>query len=255
MGLFDRFKKSDDSSPKNVTTIRGDGYTVKITTSGTPYAAPIFKVPAEGPTPFRDTDGVTAFYEAPAIAPDEMRLQSSSAPGGVVGGTERHQDLLGSLPPSLGWYFVELLNVGDVVEARMNGQTIGSLSPKSSQKYRRLIERAHADGKRLTSVAILELAAKGWKVTLRASPIEEGQTNVGVLDIAISDNMVLRHRSKTVHYVKEKLANGDWQTTCNTVVPSGEGESIGSTSVGRVYMSNLELAPWFNQCDKCRPPS
>ena len=234
MGFLDRFKKGSDPDPTE------------------PAVAAVH-------ASYEREDRTLPGHLPPKAWADEMRLRYSTIPTAVAG-EETHQDVLSAIQPSVNPYVVDLVLAGDQVEVRIGGQLVGALTPRMSDRYRRLGKRADTAGKRLTAAALLEYSDKKWQVVLRCLPIEEGQHSIRDLDIEVTDEggTVLNRLSMKIHRVDQRLPDGGWWTMCRTRIAPADGDSLGTTNpyIGHVILATGTLTgaendPAVRSCATC----
>jgi hypothetical protein len=148
---------------------------------------------------------------------------------------------------------------GPVLEVKVDGRTVGFLTPAMSERYMPFAQSAARDGRALMVKAWVTdgtgNVGRDVEITLNAMPRWQDQENIAGLNLQTMPDFVLLRRTGRAHVVESEIADGGWITACDAQVTVADGELILRTKpyVGRVRAdgSLFHDSPWW--CLRCVP--
>lgn len=206
----------------------------------------------------------------PGPKADEIRLRGSTTVS--VSDEEHYQAALVAatrgqdLSRFTAWVLADLVEVpenphakkpgGAVVQVRVDDAPVGHLTPAMSERFRRVVQRAQAEGKRLTCGASIFQGAKAGapilEIRLSACPHAHDELHVTDPFFEIVPNLVMNRKTRKTHFVASVGADGSVRTRCGNVVKPAEVIMFASTKpdVGQVDPTTRELVG-LDLCVKC----
>jgi len=146
---------------------------------------------------------------------------------------------------------------GPVLEVKVDGETVGFLTPGMTERFHRCAEIATTKGGTLAATAVVSrgsgASGRDVEITLDAIPRLIDQRSIIGLDVQTSPEYVVT-RDGLAHSVKSEVASG-WLVECGLPVVTTAGDLILRTSpwVGRVHVDGSIVEGWPVWCGECRP--
>jgi hypothetical protein len=210
---------------------------------------------------------------APEPGPDEVRL----AGGGTVSvsNEEHYQTLLQAatggrevasspFPVVVDLVIADAGNpwvkssTGPIVEVRLGGDTVGFLTKAMTERYRRFVDEAGREGKRLTTGAWLARGVRGGQaiveISLDAVPRRADRDTIEGLDVEVTPELIVDGPRRIVHRLGGERPDGSHETLCGLTLRADAQNLIGTTKpwVGRVEMGSGRIYDGrLEHCERC----
>lgn len=146
---------------------------------------------------------------------------------------------------------------GRVIEVKVNGDTVGFLTPAMTERFGRFADAAALQGRVLTAKACVAsgtgASGRDVEITLLAVPRPADQRSIVGLDVQTRPDYVVTNRG-FAHVIKSEVTSG-WLVECGEPIAMAAAELILTTTpwVGRVRADGSIVDGWPAWCESCRP--